>query len=117
MKIVIIDNFDSFTYNLVHICEQFADNIHVIRYNKVNVDKLVIYDKIILSPGPGLPSDLKNLYEIIEKYSPSKAILGICLGHQGIAEYFGATLENLTLVKHGVSSKINQCNNCSIFNN
>ena len=102
MKIVIIDNFDSFTYNLVHICEQFTDNVHVIRYNKVDVDKLIIYDKIILSPGPGLPSDLVKLYAIIEKYSPSKAILGICLGHQSIAEFFGAKLVNLNTVDHGI---------------
>ncbi|MBT3209583.1 MAG: aminodeoxychorismate/anthranilate synthase component II [Bacteroidetes bacterium] len=102
MNIALIDNFDSFTYNLVHILEQFADEIQVVRYNLVQIDSLEQYDRIILSPGPGLPSDLEKLNQIIEMYSSLKPILGICLGHQAIAEYFGAKLKNLKEPDHGI---------------
>ena len=117
MKVVIIDNQDSFTYNLAHYVQYFTHSVDVFRVNEINIKELYIYDKIILSPGPGLPNEYPFLFEIIHKYHSSKSILGICLGHQAIAEYFQATLENLSVVKHGVSSEIHQNQNCSIFNN
>ena len=116
MQVLIIDNKDSFTYNLAHYVQQFTDNIDVFRPCDIAINQISKYTKIILSPGPGLPYEHPILKQLLKVYSDKKSILGICLGHQGIAEYFGATLENMTLVKHGVSSKINQCNNCSIFN-
>ncbi len=108
MNVLIIDNYDSFTYNLVHIVEQFTDlpcEITVILNDKIDIEKIDKFDKIILSPGPGLPSDVKILNEIIKKYAPTKHILGVCLGHQAIAETFGAELVNLSEVFHGIRKK------------
>ena len=116
MKIVIIDNQDSFTYNLAHYVQHFSNSVDVFRANKIDVKELSIYDKIILSPGPGLPADHPFLEDIIHTYHNRKSILGICLGHQALAEYFNATLQNLAAVKHGVTSEIYQYQNCSIFN-
>ena len=116
MKVVIIDNKDSFTFNLAHYVQQFTDSIDVFRANEIDINELRIYDKIILSPGPGLPNEHPILRQHLKAYADKKSILGICLGHQGIAEYFGATLENLSVVKHGVTSEIFQSQNCSIFN-
>ncbi len=108
MNVIIIDNYDSFTYNLVHIVEQFTDlpcEITVILNYKIDIEKINKFDKIILSPGPGLPSDVKILNEIIKKYATTKHILGVCLGHQAIAETFGAKLVNLSEVFHGIRKK------------
>ena len=116
MKVVIIDNQDSFTYNLAHYVQHFTHLVDVFRVNEIDIKELDVYDKIILSPGTGLPNEHPFLEDIIHKYHTSKSMLGICLGHQAIAEYFKATLENLSVVKHGVTSVIHQNQNCSIFN-
>ena len=102
MKLLIVDNYDSFTYNLYHYVNQFVNNVEVVKNDHVNLSKINNFDKIILSPGPGLPNEHENLFKIIE-ISKEKSLLGVCLGHQAIAEYFGANLLNLDLVNHGVS--------------
>ncbi|MCB2195971.1 MAG: aminodeoxychorismate/anthranilate synthase component II [Bacteroidetes bacterium] len=100
MNIFILDNYDSFTYNLVHIIEQFA-RIKIKRNDEVELSELKDFDKIVFSPGPGIPSEVNIMYQIIETYKESKAILGVCLGHQAIAEYFGGKLINMPEVNHG----------------
>ena len=106
MRLLIIDIFDSFTYNLMHICKIHINHVDVIRVNQVNIKQLHKYDKIIISPGPGIPSDYPVLFDIINKYKNNKSILGICLGFQTIGIYFGATLYNLNQVMHGKKSLI-----------
>lgn len=105
-KVLVIDNYDSFTYNLVHILRELGleDQMEVHRNDKVDVDYADQFEKILLSPGPGLPKDAGIMPEVIQKYSPTKSILGVCLGHQGIAEAFGAELFNLPTVFHGVAT-------------
>lgn len=105
MRVVVIDNFDSFTFNLVHILEQICNNLDVVRNNEVTIDSIQAYDKIIISPGPGLPSDVKILDKIIKTYHKSKAIFGVCLGHQAIIESFGGSIFNLNEVHHGTQEK------------
>jgi anthranilate synthase component II len=102
ISIAIVDNFDSFTFNLYHYLQPFTDTISVIRNNELKIDELHIYNGIVLSPGPGLPKDHPVLKEIILKYGKIKPILGVCLGHQAIAETFSAKLINLKEVWHGV---------------
>ncbi len=102
MHIAIIDNFDSFTYNLVHIVEQHCKTCSVMRNNNVDWKTLDIADKIIFSPGPGVPSDVPVMGEILNRYANIKPIFGVCLGMQYIGEYFGAQLMNLTEIMHGV---------------
>ena len=107
MKILVFDNYDSFTYNLVHILREISDaEIDVVRNDKLWLEDAVIYDKIVLSPGPGVPSEAGLLLDLIRMYAPSKSILGVCLGHQALCEAFGATLINLTDVHHGLSEKV-----------
>ena len=108
MKIVLIDNYDSFTYNLVHLVNKIDSNIQldVIRNNQFKLEELKMYDKILLSPGPGLPSESGLLLETIKYYAESKSILGICLGHQAIGEVFGGKLINLENVYHGIATNI-----------
>lgn len=107
MKILIFDNYDSFTYNLVHIVKELGyTDIDVFRNDKISLDQVKIYDKIILSPGPGIPSEAGLLLPLIKEYASVKSILGVCLGHQAIAEAHGAQLVNLKSVYHGVSSEI-----------
>ena len=101
MKIFILDNFDSFTFNLVHIIEQFSSKVIVKRNNEIKLSELKSFDKIVFSPGPGLPSEVRIMHEILDLYKAHKPILGVCLGHQSIAEYFGANLINLPEVNHG----------------
>lgn len=101
MQIAVIDNYDSFTFNLVHYIEACGANVQVFRNDELELDDLLPFDKLLLSPGPGLPKDAGLLMEIIKHYHQSKPILGICLGHQAIAEYFGGRLENLPTVSHG----------------
>ena len=115
MKVVIIDNKDSFTYNLAHYVEQFSDSVDVFRVDKIDLNRISYYDKIILSPGPGLPNEYPSLTKIIGLYCKTKSILGVCLGHQAIAQYFNAKLENLLTVKHGVTSVLYQTKDCTIF--
>tara|TARA_R100000935_G_scaffold18787_1_gene36269 strand:- start:546 stop:1112 length:567 start_codon:yes stop_codon:yes gene_type:complete len=105
-KILVIDNYDSFVYNLVHYLEELDCDVTVIRNNEVDLDSISKYDKILLSPGPGIPDEAGLLKEIIIRYAPTKSILGVCLGQQAIGEVFGGKLINLDSVFHGVSSKI-----------
>ena len=107
MKILIFDNYDSFTYNLVHVVEKILHNkVDVFRNDKISLEKIGEYDKIILSPGPGLPSESGLLLPLIKEYASSKSILGVCLGLQAIGEAFGGELVNLKNVYHGVATKI-----------
>ncbi|MEO8823030.1 MAG: aminodeoxychorismate/anthranilate synthase component II [Ginsengibacter sp.] len=107
MKILIFDNYDSFTYNLVHVVEKIIHaKTDVYRNDKISLEKIYEYDKIILSPGPGLPSESGLLLPLIKEFASSKSILGVCLGQQAIAEVFGGNLVNLKEVYHGVATKI-----------
>ncbi len=107
MKILLLDNYDSFTYNLLHIVKELgATDVEVIRNDQIELEEVARFNKIILSPGPGIPSEAGLLLPIIEQYAPTKPILGVCLGHQAIGEAFGGTLENLTEVYHGIQSPI-----------
>lgn len=107
MKILIFDNYDSFTYNLVHVVEKIInDKVDVYRNDKIPLEKVNDYDKIILSPGPGIPVESGLLLPLIKEYASSKSILGVCLGQQAIGEAFGGSLVNLTTVYHGVATKI-----------
>ncbi len=115
MRVLIIDNNDSFTYNLKHYVEQFASFVIVYRVTEVELDCIEQFDKIILSPGPGLPNEHPFLKQVLARYYNQKPILGICLGQQAIAEFFNANLENLTSVKHGVTSIVSHFNNCKLF--
>jgi len=117
LRILILDNHDSFTHNLYHYVKQFKDNVLVVKNDKISLTEVEQYDKIILSPGPGLPDEHKNLKEIIKQFSSTKSILGVCLGHQAIAECFGAKLKNLEDVLHGVKTKISFLNTDSLFKN
>ena len=107
MKILIFDNYDSFTYNLVHVVEKIIHGkVDVFRNDKIALEKINDYDKIILSPGPGLPNESGLLLPLIKEYASSKSILGVCLGHQAIGEVFGGNLINLSTVYHGVATNI-----------
>lgn len=103
MKLLVLDNYDSFTYNLVYILRELGECPNVIRNDKITLEAIGQYDKIMLSPGPGIPSEAGVMQALIAEYSPTKSILGVCLGHQGIGEAFGATIENLGDVLHGVA--------------
>ena len=108
MKILVFDNYDSFTYNLVHLVEKITGNkVDVFRNDQIAMENIKPYDKIILSPGPGLPSEAGMLVPLIKHYAASKSILGVCLGHQAIGEAFGGRLVNLSKVYHGVASPVN----------
>ncbi|MEM6807550.1 MAG: aminodeoxychorismate/anthranilate synthase component II, partial [Bacteroidota bacterium] len=104
MKILVLDNYDSFTYNLVHIIRElgYGENMDVYRNDKISLDEVERYDKIVLSPGPGIPSEAGIMPELIKRYATRKHLLGICLGHQAIAENFGASLYNMPEVLHGI---------------
>ncbi len=106
LKIVVIDNYDSFTYNLVHILEELETEVTIIRNDQFYLEDLEDYDKIMISPGPGIPSEAGLTKKVITTYAGKIPILGICLGHQAIADCFGGELENLTEVFHGVSTDI-----------
>ena len=117
VRLVIIDNYDSFTYNLSHLVKELGAEVTVKRNDQFDLNELEEYDKIILSPGPGIPSEAGLMCDVIRTYAGRKPILGVCLGHQAIGEVFGAKLENLSEVFHGVatpchvlpSTKINKC--------
>lgn len=106
MKILVLDNYDSFTYNLVHIIRELDYAMDIYRNDQIRLEDVSRYDKILLSPGPGIPQEAGIMKALIQEYSPSKSILGVCLGHQGIAESFGGTLYNLPNVLHGVTSTL-----------
>ncbi|WP_034059891.1 anthranilate synthase component II [Lacinutrix jangbogonensis] len=109
MKVLVIDNYDSFTYNLVHYLEDLNCEVTVKRNNKLTLEEVDAYDKIVLSPGPGIPDEAGLLKDIIKRYAPTKSILGVCLGQQAIGEVFGGSLVNLETVFHGVATKIEIC--------
>ncbi len=106
-KIVVIDNYDSFTYNLVHYLEDLNCQVTVFRNDEFELDELLPFDKILLSPGPGIPDQAGLLKDVIREYAKTKSILGICLGQQAIGEVFGGSLINLEKVYHGVATKVN----------
>ena len=116
MKIVIIDNYDSFTYNLSHLVKELGAEVVVLRNDQFHLDDLKIYDKIILSPGPGIPSEAGLLLDVIRTYAGRKPMLGVCLGHQAIGEVFGGRLENLSDVFHGVATPCRIVADDPIFN-
>lgn len=106
MKIVIIDNYDSFTYNLSHLVKKLGAEVTVLRNDSFPIEGLETYDKILLSPGPGIPKEAGLLLEVIRTYAGKKPILGVCLGEQAIGEVFGGKLTNLSEVYHGIQSPI-----------
>ncbi|GHT62657.1 aminodeoxychorismate/anthranilate synthase component II [Bacteroidia bacterium] len=107
MKILIFDNYDSFTYNLLHLVKELGyKDVEVYRNDRISLDEVERFDKIILSPGPGIPSEAGLLLPLIKRFAPTKSILGVCLGHQAIAESFGGKLVNLRDVYHGVATPI-----------
>jgi anthranilate synthase component 2 len=107
MKILVFDNYDSFTYNLVHLVEKIIHGkVEVYRNDQLPLEKVKDYDKIILSPGPGIPEEAGMLLPLIKEYASSKSILGVCLGHQAIGEAFGGKLINLSKVYHGVATPV-----------
>lgn len=116
-KIIIIDNYDSFTYNLVHYLEDLNAEVTVFRNDEFELNELEKFDKILLSPGPGIPEEAGLLLDVIKKYASTKSILGICLGQQAIGEVFGGSLINLEKVYHGVASKLKITKEDSLFNN
>ena len=115
MKIVIIDNYDSFTYNLAHLVKELGAEVTVFRNDQFQLSELDRFDKIILSPGPGIPSEAGLLMDVIKKYAGRKPMLGVCLGHQAIGEAFGAKLTNLSEVYHGVATPCTQFGNDPVF--
>jgi len=116
MKIIVIDNYDSFTYNLVHYLEDLNAEVTVYRNDEFELSELEKFDKILLSPGPGIPNEAGLLKQVIQKYAPKKSILGICLGLQAIGEVFGGKLINLEKVYHGVATKVIKISDDFIFN-
>lgn len=106
MKLLILDNYDSFTYNIVHAVRTLGIEPDVYRNDRISLEDVDRYDKIIISPGPGIPSEAGILPDLLKRYSAVKPILGICLGHQAIGECFGASLRNLSDVYHGIQSEI-----------
>ncbi len=114
-KIVIIDNYDSFTYNLSHLLKELGADVTVFRNDQFQLPQLESFDKIVLSPGPGIPSEAGLLLDVIRTYAGKKPILGVCLGHQAIGEVFGGKLTNLSDVYHGVATEGTQLGNDIIF--
>lgn len=106
-KLLVLDNYDSFTYNLVHLANQIiGDEVDVFRNDEISLEEVDKYEKILLSPGPGIPEEAGILLPVIRAYAKTKSIFGVCLGHQAIGEAFGGTLSNLSSVYHGVSTPI-----------
>ncbi|WP_236978511.1 anthranilate synthase component II [Membranihabitans maritimus] len=116
MNVIIIDNYDSFTYNLYQYLKEISDcEIDVVRNDKISVEEVGKYDIIILSPGPGVPADAGNMPAILKRYKSEKPILGVCLGHQAIGELYGSEIENLDQVYHGVDCGLNIVEECGLF--
>lgn len=116
MKILVFDNYDSFTYNLVHLVEKVLPvKVDVFRNDQIPLEKVKEYDKIILSPGPGLPSEAGLLLPLIREYAATKSILGVCLGHQAVGEAFGCGLINLNKVYHGVATSCRIINSSEVL--
>lgn len=106
MNLLILDNYDSFTYNIVHVLRSLGLEPTICRNDRITLDEIEEFDKIIISPGPGIPSEAGILPSLLDRYATSKSILGVCLGHQAIGERFGAHLRNLPEVYHGIKSEI-----------
>ena len=118
MKILVLDNYDSFTYNLVHAIKKISGlPVDVFRNDKISLNEIEKYDKIVLSPGPGLPEEAGILLAIIKEFAPKKCILGVCLGHQAIGEVFGGKLHNMNRVLHGIATPIKLTKNKSVLFN
>ncbi len=118
MKILVFDNYDSFTYNLVQMIEQIVgDKVEVHRNDQISLEEIEKFDKIILSPGPGIPEEAGILIDVIKKYAATKSIFGVCLGQQAIAEAFGGSLINLSEIYHGVATNAKQTKEHKIFKN
>jgi anthranilate synthase component II len=118
MKLLIIDNYDSFTYNILELLRSInCRNVSIVKNDQIQLSQIAAFDKIILSPGPGLPSDYPILDAVIQNYKSSKPILGVCLGHQAIAMHFGSTLTNLPDVCHGQSHDIQVDTNAVLYQN
>ena len=115
MKTVIIDNYDSFTYNLAHLVKELGTEVDVLRNDKFELEELEKYDKIILSPGPGIPEEAGLLLEVLRTYAGRKPILGVCLGEQAIGQAFGGKLTNLSEVFHGIQTNVKIKNKDYIF--
>jgi anthranilate synthase component 2 len=114
-NILIIDNYDSFTYNLVHLVNELGLECEVWRNDKFELEDVDAFDKIILSPGPGIPSEAGLLLKVIERYAPTKSIFGVCLGQQAIAEAFGGSLYNLSRPMHGIATPIKVTDNDEVL--
>lgn len=114
-KILIFDNYDSFTYNIVHLVNSLGYDADVYRNDRISIEQAGAYERMIISPGPGLPCESGILPELLRRYAPHKSILGICLGHQAIGECFGAHLENLPHVYHGVATSVKVIGQDPIF--
>lgn len=104
-RIVVLDNYDSFVYNLVYLLKELGHDVEVFRNDKIALENVAQYDKILLSPGPGIPEEAGIMLDVIREYAPTKSIFGVCLGHQAIGEAFGAKLLNMGEVLHGVTTK------------
>ena len=118
MRILVIDNYDSFVYNLVHYLQEFGCETKVVRNDKINFSEINDYDKILLSPGPGIPSEAGKMMTVIKKIAGRKPILGVCLGHQAIGQFFGGKLINLKKVYHGVAENMHVTDKTDyLFNN
>lgn len=117
MKILVIDNYDSFVYNLVHYLEELDCEVVVKRNDELMLEEVEEYDKILLSPGPGIPDEAGLLKAVIERYAPTKSIFGVCLGQQAIAEVFGGKIINLDKVYHGLATEIEVVDNDVIYEN
>lgn len=105
MQILLLDNYDSFTYNVAHLIRELGYAVSVIRNDKITLDDVERYDKIVLSPGPGIPEEAGIMPALIKRFAPEKPIFGVCLGHQAIGESFGGRLQNLSHVFHGLATK------------
>ena len=117
MKILLIDNYDSFTYNLVHYLEGCDCVVEVCRNNEIPVDRIEAFDKLVISPGPGLPAQAGRLMEMLDQWMDKKPILGVCLGFQAMVEKFGGQLFNQEKVKHGISEKAFKSGESKLFRN
>ena len=116
-KVLVIDNYDSFTYNLVHYMEDLDYEVSVVRNDEFSMDFVEKFDKILISPGPGIPDEAGQTKELIKRFCATKSIMGVCLGHQAIGEVFGGKLKNLDSVFHGVATDINIVSEDKIFKN